>query len=159
MRKYEKEKGWIYGENEQELSSLIKNKTYEKLIEDNVDLAAQITTNFLGDIEKYRALYLMPAKELLTAYNDAQKDSTPAKRVVVKKDEFSRIWESTKAIKTAIEGLNALYASQRKALGMDREDDIEKARKIKHADKLTPPDPTENLTEEEIDKQIAEYDK
>lgn len=126
LAKYAHDGKWKYGQNAQELSSIIQEKTYERLIRDEVDRATKITDEYLGDISKYRQIAMVPASELANAYNEARK-----LKGKVKKEEFSRIWESAKAIKTAIEALNLGYNGARKALGLDVEADIEKARKIK----------------------------
>lgn len=157
LSKHAKAKKWKYAISEQELSKIVENRTYEKLITDSVDRATEITNNFLGDIEKYRKLAIIPASELASAYNDAEERSEKEnKRIRVPKDEFSRIWESTKAIKAAIETLKIGYEGARKALGMDRDDDVEKARKIKGAERESISDPTEGMTREEVQARIKE---
>ncbi len=160
LKKYADEKGWIYGQNEQELTNLIKNKTYQRLIDDTVDLSTQVTKNFLVDIEKYRALSLMPAKELYESYEEAKKKTEETgKRVRVPREEFDRIWQSAKAIKTSIEGLSNVYSDQRRALGLDRDDDIEKAQKIKNGSTTANNDPTEGMTREQVQEEIKKYER
>lgn len=154
LAKHAKEGKWGFGKNAQELSKLITEKTYEKLVENAVDRATKITNQFLGDIDTYRQLAMVPASELIESLGRAKKESTEEKPVKVSKEEFSRIWESTKAIKSAVETLKLGYEGARKALGMDREDDIEKARKIKGAEKQPILDPTEGMDETQIDEQI-----
>ncbi len=154
--KHAKIKGWIYAKREPELSQKIEQLTYEKLISDEVDRATNITNQFLGDIEQYRKLAMIPASELLKAYSVSKEDSTKQEPGKVTKEEFSRIWESTKVIKTAIEGLKIGYEGARKALGMDVKDDIEKARKIKAAEKQPIHDPVEGMTRNEKVKAIRE---
>lgn len=150
LDKHAKAKDWIYATNEPELSQKIERLTLDKLIKDEVDRATKITNNFLGNVERYNELAMMPASELIKAYTDARN-----KNKQVSKNEFSRIWESAKAIKTAIEGLKIGYDSQRKALGMDRDEDIRKAKAIKLNENTQEViDPLANMTEEEIDKEI-----
>jgi hypothetical protein len=140
--------GWVYGKNRTEIDKATENRSLDKIINKQVDLATQITTNFLEDIEKYRKLSLMPASELASAYNEASKsDPVKKKKLKVTKEEFSRIWESAKAIKTAIEALKLGYEGARKALGMDRED------KQKENDAN---DPTKGMTREDVQERIKQ---
>jgi DNA-binding Xre family transcriptional regulator len=134
LSKYAKEGKWEFGKNEPTLSQAIEEGVYKKLVDSEIDRATKITDNFLKDVEKYRKLASKPAEELFIAYEEADNATTKEKRVKVSKEEFSRIWESTKAMKAAIETLRLGYEGARKALGMDKDDDIEKARKIKHGD-------------------------
>ena len=145
LAKYARDNDWKYGRDAQKLSDIIEEKTYERLIKDEVDRATKITDNFLGDIERYRKLALIPSSELAEAYNDAKLKGTK-----ISQKEFSRIYQLTKVLKTAIEALNIGYAGSRKALGMDREEEKRK-RLPKH-------DPVEGMTEDEIDSRLEEMD-
>jgi hypothetical protein len=158
LDKYSKSLGWIYATNEQELSKKIELLNFEILLNDEVDRATKKTNNFLGDIESYRRLAMIPASELAKAYNEAEKESTEEKTVKVSKDEFSRIWESTKVIKTAIEGLKIGYDGARKALGMDKDEDIRKAKALKEGEHEAPTDPLAGKTIEEIEAEIKKLD-
>ena len=133
---------WEYGKNRTEIDKATENQSLEKIINKQIDIATQISNRFLSDMDKYRQLGLMPAAELATAYNDAKKNKTK-----VPKEEFSRIWESTKVIKTAIEGLKLGYDGCRKALGMDKEDELKATIKI---------DPCDGMTPEQVDQKIKE---
>ena len=112
--------GWDYGKNRTQIDKATENQSLNKIINKQVDLATKISSQFLEDIDKYRQLSLMPAAELANSYTKAKKGKNK-----VKKEEFSRIWESAKAIKTAIEALRLGYDGARKALGMDKDDDID----------------------------------
>lgn len=111
---------WEYGKNRTEIDKATEDRSLENIINKQVDLATQVTSRFLDDIDKYRKLGMMPASELVTAYNEAK-----GKTKKVPKEEFSRILESTKVIKTAIEALRIGYEGCRMALGMDIKKDNE----------------------------------
>lgn len=143
--KYAKEGKWKYGENAAELNQKIKEKIFDQFVEDEVSKAVKITNDYLEDIEKYRKLALIPANELAKAYNKAEKEGSK-----VSKKEFSRIYESAKPIKMAIEALNLGYNGARKALGMDREEEIKK--------RQTKPDPTEGMTLDDVREAIKKLE-
>ena len=146
LAKYARKENSNYGQDSVKLSDIIEQKTFERLINDEVDRATLITNKFLEDIERYRKLAMIPSSELAKAYNEAKSSG-----IKVQKKEFTRIYESTKAIKNAIEALNSGYLGVRKALGMDREEEIKK--------RQTKPDPTQGMTENEIDEKLEEYEE
>ena len=155
IRLLAKEREWEYKKNFIEFSEEIEQKTIESLIEKEVDKTTKITAQFLSDLDIFRRLCMRSATDIVNAYN---KLTDGEKKGKVLKEEFDRIFAGSKVSKINMEALNIGYSGARKALGMDREDDIEKARKIKGAEKQPVVDPTEGIDEETIDKQIKELD-
>ena len=144
--------GWEYGKNRTQIDRATESKSLDNIINKQVDLATRISSQFLEDIDKYRQLSMMPASELITSFTEAKNT-----KIKVKKEEFSRIWEGAKAIKTAIEALRLGYDGARKALGMDKDEEIEKARRIKKTeDPQDKTDVTENMTLDEVEAKIKE---
>jgi hypothetical protein len=135
LRNQAAKNGWKYQKNFQEVSEIIEQKTIGKLIEKETDRAVKITDRFLNDIDAYRELSMHPAMEIKTAINQADEDSTEESKVTVSRDEYDRIFAGAKINKICLEALNVGYTGARKALGMDKDSDIEKALAIKHGDR------------------------
>ncbi len=150
LRKQAAKGKWLYQKSFQRVSDEVEKRTIERLIEDQVDKATILTDQFLEDTSKYMQLAMMPASELARAYNHVKEHGGK-----VTKEEFSRIWESTKAIKNALEMLNVGYAGTRKALGMDKDEEIRKAKEIKQSEQIKEvTDPLEGKTIEEVKTEI-----
>ncbi len=148
---------WQYGKNEQKINKITETKSLEVLIEKQVDRAAGTTDLFLSDIKAIRGIALAIAKE----WSDSRKagririvDGKEEKIDGMSKDEADRIFAQTKIAKITMETLNIGYTAARKALGMDRDDDVEKARRIKTEEKQPLSNPTEGMTREEVQEEI-----
>lgn len=147
--KLAKEHRWSYQKNLREVNEIIEEKTISKLIEVETDRNVKITDQFLTDIDRYRQLTMFPVGEVARAI----KDAGPKGKVT--KEEYDRIFAGSKVNKINLEALNIAYSGARKALGMDRDEDIRKAKAIKLNENTQEVlDPLENMTEEEIDKEI-----
>ena len=158
LAKHAKAGGWKYAVNEQEVTMLISDKARERIVNEVVDKATEVTTNFLKDIELCRGLMLSSASDLIHAQEEADEEAKDGKKGKVQKEEYERILSKMKVLKYIVENLKAGYEGGRKALGLDTEQDIEKARKIKNNEKQQVSDPVEGMTEEDIDKSLKKLE-
>lgn len=160
LAKHAKEGKWKYAINEQEVNMRISEKARERIVNEVVDKATEVTTNFLKDIDLCRKLMLTAASDLITAQEEVDRLSTEENRLKVDKEEYERIFSKMKVLKYIVENLKTAYEGGRKALGLDTEQDIEKARRVKKLDQPTEQhDPTENLSEADVDKLLDEIDE
>jgi len=138
----------------------ISEKARERIVNEVVDKATEVTTNFLKDIDLCRKLMLTAASDLIAAQEEVDRLSTEEKKLKVDKEEYERIFSKMKVLKYIVENLKTAYEGGRKALGLDTEQDIEKARRVKKLDQpIEQHDPTENLSEADVDKLLDEIDE
>lgn len=147
--KHAKKEGWEFGKSEQELYKEIEEKVYKKLVDIEVDRATETTNNYLKDFNLQRQFLTATSAALTTLIRDKKNKLT--------KEDAELILARARVHKMLMEGYNIGYMAVRKALGMDREDDINKALKIKDAERQPITDPTEGMTEEDVDKQLENF--
>ena len=159
LAKHAKKNKWKYAVNEQEVNMRISEKARERIVNEVVDKATEVTTNFLKDIDLCRGLMLSAASDLVSAQEEADKASEDGKKGKVEKEEYERIFSKMKVMKYIVENLKTAYEGGRKALGLDVEQDVEKARKIKEGEKQTNPDPTEGMDEQQLDEELRKLEE
>lgn len=146
-----KKEGWIYGSVSNNVAKAIENATIDTIIKNDTDRAVKMTEMFLKDSLNIRAVTM--------ALMDAMAKTLKEQKGNITSAEANRLLTCQKVAKTAGETITNIYSSVRKALGVDRDDDIEKARRIKKAeDPNEIIDPTEGMTEEEIDEQLKKFE-
>ncbi len=149
QRKAKKE-GWEYGSSKDEVAKAIQAATIETITREDTDRAVNFTDKFLNDSEKVRNLTM--------AIVDGMQNALANHGGNIPADEANRLLSCQRANEVSMRTVTGIYAGQRKALGLDAEQDIEKARKIKQADKHENPDPCVDETEESVDKKLKELE-
>ena len=139
LKKLADERGWEYKKNFIEISDHVSQKSLERLIEQEIDIATKTNENFQKNIAYIEGVAMAYMVELGKAKSGKDKQS---------KEEADRIFSFLKSCKISSEIMNMNYNGKRKMLGMDREEELKR---------LAPRvDPTEGLTEAEIDAKLAD---
>jgi len=147
IRKLAATHDWVFQKNFQEISEIVEQKSIERIIEVEVDKTVKENDNFQSAVNRIEFLVMKYIKELEELQESIDKESKT-------KEEADRIFSFLKSCKISSEIMNMNYNGKRKMLGMDREDDIRKAKAIKSGIEEKAPDPVGNLSEDEIDKQL-----
>lgn len=121
-----KKGGWIYAMVETEKNKTFQNEVVSQLLEKHGARIEAITQQFLDSVVVYMNLGMIAAKEMSDAKKEADNNGTK-----VSKDEYDRIYAGVKIPKTAMETLNTGYTGIRRALGLDKDQEIRKAREIR----------------------------
>lgn len=150
LRKHATENGWVYQKTFQEVSKEVEKRTIAKLVEENADIVTQATEKFLSDSAYIRDFVMDLIKRV---QKELDENSYKTKDV-----DLSGFTSLQKMGETLSKTIISLYSTERKALGLDIDDDIEKAKRIKGNDKQQAVDPLDGMTEEDIDKQLKEYE-
>jgi len=133
------------------VAEAIQAATLETIIKTDTDKSVRLTEIFLKDASNVRGITMAIVKSMADELKKSGGNIATA--------EANRLYQCQKVGEVASKTISNLYAATRKALGMDREDDIEKARKIKGAEKQPVVDPTEGLEESQIDEQINKLEE
>ncbi len=136
LRKHAKASKWIYQQSFQKVSEEVEKRTIERLVEKNTDIVGETTERFIKDVSKIRSVTasLMDAMAKDLKKNDGN----------ITAAEANRLLTCQKVNKVAGETITNIYNTVRKALGMDRDEDVKKALAIKHGDRPED-DPTSSI--------------
>lgn len=135
-----KKENWIYGSKKINVSEAIESATIETLIQNGTDKSVILTETFLRDAANIRGVTMAimgaMAKELKKCGGN------------IATAEANRLVTCQKVSEVASKTISNLYTSTRKALGMDREEELKKT--------LIKVDITDGLTHEEVKAKIKE---
>lgn len=145
QRKAQKD-GWVYGSSKDEVSKAIENATIETIIGTGLDKAVKITERFIKDSENVRNVTMAILSGMV---KELQKSGGN-----IKADEANRLLSCQRVAKTTMETITGNYNAVRKALGMDKDEDIRKAKEIKATENTLVIDPLEGKTLDEAKEEL-----
>jgi hypothetical protein len=140
IRKLAEQGNWAYGKNFKKVSEAVELKSIEKLIGKEVDKTTKINDDLLANITFVENIAKAYLHELAMNKKNKEKQT---------KEDADRIFSFLKPLKIASETFNMNYSNKRKAFGMDREDELKRSAPYV--------DPTEGLTESDIDAKLADF--
>lgn len=146
LRKHASEGEWIYQKSFNEVSNEVRARVTEKIIERSSEEIIRATDEYLKKSKHLQDFSFKTIGRFEETIDFNLMDAQTA-------DAIHRVIEKAQRI------ITNLYAFDRKALGLDIEADVEKARRVKKAEEPTERhDPTENLSEDEVDKLLEDMD-
>ena len=147
LNKHAKDGGWEYQHAFHLAAQEAEKKMVSNLLERNNELMENITNGYLANVERYKKLIMAPIEALERDYG--------MDLVGVPKEEFDRLFNGAKLAKISIEALCTAHTGARMALGMDKDQEIRKAREI-HNDERNNQliDPLEGLSADQIKTEL-----
>ena len=125
-RRAKKEK-WIYGAVSNNVSKEVEKATIETIVKGDIDKAVKITETFIKDSSNIRGVTMAIMKAMSDELMESGGNMSTA--------EANRLIACQKVSEIASKTIAKLYDETRKALGMDKDEDIRKAREIQANDK------------------------
>jgi hypothetical protein len=135
-----KKEGWVYGSESLNVAQAIEKATIETIIKEDTDKSVRLTEIFLKDATNLRNITM--------AIMGAMAEELKKSGGHIATAEANRLLSCQRVSEVANKTITNLYTSTRKALGMDREEEMKRT-----APKL---DPAEGMTEYQIEDKIAE---
>lgn len=121
-----KKEGWKYGSMSDEVSKAIESATIETIVKDDTDKAVKLTEIFLKDASNIRGITM--------AIMDAMAKELRKSGGNIPSAEANRLTSCQKVSEIASKTITTLFTNTRKALGMDKDDDVDRARRIKYGE-------------------------
>lgn len=146
-----KKENWIFGSVANNVARAIENATIETLIKVDTDKAVRLTNQFLKDSKNIRAITMV--------LMDSMAEELQGEHGAITASEATRLLTCQKVSEVASKTIEKLYTATRRALGMDKDEDIRKAKEIQSNDKVQEVvDPLAGKTIREIEHEIAKLD-
>lgn len=148
VNKHAKDGNWKYQHAYEMVAEEAQKKMVSNLLDRNTDLMESVTNGFLNNVERYKRLVMMPLNVLEDKYGGQDLIDVP-------KEEFDRLFTGAKLAKISIEALTIVHTATRMALGMDKDQEIRKAREI-HNDERNNQlvDPLEGMSTDQVKTEL-----
>ena len=118
LDKYAREKKWVFGKNERELSNKIELSTTSKMIEKSSNLLVDINETYVKNTKNIEELTKVVLSELYKKVTRKNKDGS---NVDIDKQEIDALLSAQKVLKESASTFSMLYNDKRKALGLDKQ--------------------------------------
>lgn len=126
LRKHAKEGEWIYQKSFQEVAKEVRARVTEKMIERSSEEIVKATEIFLDNSSNVRDFVMLVADKLKEKIKNDDWD--------FKEIDLKSFFDLQKFNEISSKTLTGLYSTDRKALGLDKDDDIDRARRIKYGE-------------------------
>ena len=150
LDKHAKAGEWIYQHAFHQAAREAEKKMLSNLMDRNHDLMENLTTNFLDNIDRYRQLVMLPLDVLEDKMALADGNYTD-----IPKEELDRLFTGAKLAKISIEALCTAHHGIRLALGMDKDQDVRRAREIHNEERNSQlVDPLDGMNSAQIQTEL-----